>query len=297
MNMTRIPQILIALLLVFTACKKSEKITPSGLNYTVIKEGDGVVAKKEELVVFNYVLKDSKDSVWHDTYEAGMPQWVMVADTSELRTEDGLTQLFRYLSKGDSVKVHMPISKFFKDFVKAPVPPQFDSTTSITYTFNVVDIRDKEKFGEYRDELIAKKTKNQVAKDEKTITEYLEKNKIKAERDSTGLYYVMHKTAGGARPTIENCVGVRYSGKLMKNGNVFDKQDNITFPLTGVIPGWQIAIPKLGIGDSATFYIPSALAYGPQGIQGHIPPDAILIFDVALSSVGKEYDRATRTCN
>ena len=296
MNMTRIPQVLIGLLLIFTACKKSEKITPSGLNYTVIKAGDGVLPKKEELVVFNYVMKDSKDSVWNDTYDAGMPQWVMIADSSELKNEDGLTQLFRYLSKGDSVQVSMPITKFFKNFVKAPVPPQFDSTMSILYIFNVVDIRDKENFAKYRDDLLEKKTKNQVAKDDKTITQYLEKNSIKAVKDSTGLYYVMHKTNGGIKPTVENCVEVKYSGKLMKTGNVFDQQDNVTFPLTGVIPGWQIAIPKLGIGDSATFYIPSALAYGPQGIQGHIPPDAILIFDVALSAVGKEYDRETRTC-
>ena len=71
----------------------------------------------------------------------------------------------------------------------------------------------------------------------------------------------------------------------------------VAFPLDRVIPGWQRAIPMLGIGDSATFYIPSGLAYGPEGAQGVIPPDAILIFDVALLGIGTGFDQATGNCN
>ena len=49
-------------------------------------------------------------------------------------------------------------------------------------------------------------------------------------------------------------------------------------------------------GDSATFYIPSKLAYGPQGYPGAIPPDAVLIFNVTLLDVKDEYDGSTRSC-
>jgi FKBP-type peptidyl-prolyl cis-trans isomerase len=63
-----------------------------------------------------------------------------------------------------------------------------------------------------------------------------------------------------------------------------------------VIAGWKLAIPMLGVGDSATFYIPSKLAYGPQGYPGAIPPDAILIFNVKLLAVKDGFDQATRTC-
>jgi FKBP-type peptidyl-prolyl cis-trans isomerase len=70
----------------------------------------------------------------------------------------------------------------------------------------------------------------------------------------------------------------------------------MAFPLGQVIRGWQNAIPLIGVGDSATFYIPSGLAYGPQGSPGAIPPNSIMIFDVTLLGVGEGFDQATGSC-
>lgn len=296
MNMIRIAYVMTGLLLLCVACKQTEKETPSGLKFTVIDAGDGVLPKKDQLVVFNFQMKDSKDSVWNDTYEGGMPGVVMIADSNAMQNEDGMTQMFRMLSKGDSVKVEMPVTKFFKDLVQAPVPPSIDSTLSITYLIKVNEIMEKEKFQTYQQELMENKSKNQVSKDDKIIAKYLADNNIKAEQDTSGIYYTIHESKGNQKPTAENCVEVKYTGKFMKTGQVFDQNDKISFPLNGVIKGWQIGIPMLGIGDSATFYIPSGLAYGPQGYPGAIPPDAILIFDVELLGVGQEFDRTTRTC-
>lgn len=296
MNMIRIANVLIGILLLCVACKESEKETPNGLKFKVIKEGDGVLPKKDEVVVFNFVMKDSKDSTWNSTYEGGLPGVLMIADSSAIQTEDGMAQMFRMLSKGDSVKVTMPITKFFKDLVQAPVPPTIDSTLSIIYVIKVDGIMAQDKFREYQTELMAAKTKNQPAKDDKLITKYLADNNIKAQRDTSGIYYVIHAANGGAKPTAENCVEVKYTGKFMKTQQVFDQNDKIAFPLTGVIQGWQLGIPMLGIGDSGTFYIPSGLAYGAQGYPGAIPPDAILIFDVELLGVGQGFDEQTRGC-
>lgn len=298
MNMIRIAPVLIGLLAFCAGCQNAEeKETPSGLKYTIVKKGDGTLPKKDDMVLFDFVMKDSKDSVWNDTYEGGMPGVVMIADTSALGKEDGMTQMFRSLSKGDSVVVSMTVGKFFKDLVQAPVPPSVDSTLSISYLIKVTDIMSKDSFRELQPKLMEAKAKKQINKDEKSITDYLQKNNITAERDSSGIHYVIHKTnEGSAKPEPGSCVEVEYAGKFLKTEEEFDKNDRIAFPLTGVIKGWQLAIPKLGIGDSATFYIPSALAYGPQGYPGAIPPDAILIFDVELLGIGKEFDRETRTC-
>jgi FKBP-type peptidyl-prolyl cis-trans isomerase len=241
-------------------------------------------------------MKDSKDSIWADTYDMGMPQWMLIGDSAQQKSEDKLTQLFYYLSKGDSVRVSFPVSTFFRDYANAPIPEGIDSTMSIAYIFNVVDFQKKETFGEYRQKLMDAKSKNQIAKDDKIITTYLKDKNLKAEKDSTGLYYAMHSTSGGTKPTVESCVEVKYKGTFLKTGATFDQNERISFPLSNVIRGWQIGIPKLGIGDSATFYIPSRLAYGPQGMRGGIPPDAVLIFDVTLHAVGSSFDEQTRSC-
>jgi FKBP-type peptidyl-prolyl cis-trans isomerase len=296
--MNRISNVLLGLtlLLCFSCDQKIEKETPNGFKFTVVKSGDGVLPKKDEILVFDHLLKDSKDSVWNDTHEEGMPSAVMIQDSAAIASENGMIQMFRMLSKGDSVNVTMPITKFFKDVVGAPVPNGMDTTLSVSYCIQVNHIMKMEEFQAFQQELIKKQSEGQVARDAGIITKYLEDNKISAQQDTSGLRFVIHTNKGGSKPTINNCVEVKYRGKFLKDGRVFDQAEKVSFPLNGVIPGWQLGIPMLGVGDSATFYIPSGLAYGAQGYPGAIPPNAILIFDVELLGFGGEFDQTTRTC-
>ncbi|MDH4090949.1 MAG: FKBP-type peptidyl-prolyl cis-trans isomerase [Cyclobacteriaceae bacterium] len=295
--MNRISIVLVGLTLLCVACTKSEKETPNGLKFTVLKTGDGVLPVKEDVVVFDYLLKDSKDSVWSDTYSQGIPAAIPIADSSAIATERGMFQMFRMLSKGDSVRVAMSISKFFQDIAGSPTPPDVDSTLNISYYIQVKEIMKMDQFREYQMNLMENKRSSQVAKDAAIISKYLADNNVDAEQDSSGIRYVIHRSNGGTKPTAENCVEVDYKGSFMESGEVFDQQKSIAFPLNRVIPGWQRAIPMLGIGDSATFYIPSGLAYGPEGAQGAIPPNAILVFDVSLLGIGNGFDQATGNCN
>lgn len=295
--MNRISIVLIGLTLLCAACTKSEKETPNGFKFTVLRTGDGILPKKEEVIVFEYLLKDSKDSIWNDTYSQGIPAAIPIADSAAIATEKGMFQMFRMLSKGDSVRVTMPIKKFFEDIGGGPAPFGVDTTLTISYFMRVTHIMKMDQFREFQTTLMEKKKASQVAKDAEIINNYLADKKISAQKDSSGLMYVIHTSNGGAKPTTENCVEVKYKGTFLNNGQVFDQNEKIAFPLNRVIPGWQRAIPMLGIGDSATFFIPSGLAYGPEGAQGGIPPNAILIFDVALLSIGSGFDQATGSCN
>ena len=146
--MNRISNLLIGItvLLCIGCDKKIEKETPNGFKFTVVKTGDGVLPKKEEILVFDHLLKDSKDSVWNDTHEAGIPSAVMIQDSSAMAGENGMVQMFRMLSKGDSVTVTLPITKFFKDVVGAPVPPGIDTTLEISYCIQVNDIMKMDAF-------------------------------------------------------------------------------------------------------------------------------------------------------
>jgi FKBP-type peptidyl-prolyl cis-trans isomerase FkpA len=283
------------LLTLLAACGKNEKETPNGLKYTVLKAGDGVTPKTKEIIVFDWELRDSNDSVWQETFKDGIPSPAQIADSTQLANEDGLTQMLRMLSKGDSVRTEMTMKEYFGKR-GGPVPPEIDSTLTMAFTIKVRNILPEAEFQSFMEEEYKKRELKIFDKDTKDIGKYLSDQNLAARVDTSGLQYILHNTTGGEKPTPDDCVEVKYKGTFLKTGQVFDQQERIAFPLNGVIDGWKLGIPMLGKGDSATFFVPSKLAYGPQGYPGAIPPDAILIFNVTLLDVKDEFDQETRTC-
>lgn len=142
-------------------------------------------------------------------------------------------------------------------------------------------------------ELEAKQQKAAAAMadvNEKAGSEFLEKNGKRAEVMTTasGLQYEILKEGDGAKPTAADQVVVHYTGKLI-DGTVFDSSEErgvpATFGVTQVIPGWVEALQLMTVGSTWRLFIPSALAYGPQGAGGVIGPNQTLIFDVSLLEI------------
>ena len=108
-------------------------------------------------------------------------------------------------------------------------------------------------------------------------------------KTSSGLLYKFEKENNSHKPSNGNKVKVHYKGMLL-DGTVFDssfkRNQPIEFTLGvgQVIKGWDEGISLLGIGDKASFIIPSDLAYGSSGAGGVIPPNATLVFEVELIS-------------
>lgn len=120
--------------------------------------------------------------------------------------------------------------------------------------------------------------------------EFLAKNGARAEVKTlpSGLQYEVITEGNGAQPTAADQVEVHYTGRLI-DGTVFDSSVDrgvpATFGVTQVIPGWVEALQLMKAGSKWRLFIPSALAYGPQGAGSVIGPNATLIFDVELLKV------------
>lgn len=121
---------------------------------------------------------------------------------------------------------------------------------------------------------------------------FLEENAKKpgVKTTASGLQYEVLKDGSGAKPTLQSKVKVHYHGTFI-DGKVFDSSVNrgepITFPLNGVIQGWQEGVQLMPVGSKYRFYIPYNLAYGERGMGANIPPFSALIFDVELLAIEK----------
>lgn len=105
----------------------------------------------------------------------------------------------------------------------------------------------------------------------------------------TGLQYEVLAEGDGPQPEAADQVEVHYTGKLI-DGTVFDSSVDrgipATFGVTQVIPGWVEALQLMKAGSKWRLFIPSNLAYGPNGAPGSpIGPNSTLIFDVELLKV------------
>ena len=120
--------------------------------------------------------------------------------------------------------------------------------------------------------------------------EFLAENASKdgVQTTASGLQYKTILEGTGASPSVENVVTVHYTGKLL-DGTVFDSSvergEPVEFPLGQVIPGWTEGVQLMKKGGKIELYIPSDLAYGPNGAGGVIPPNATLIFEVELIDI------------
>lgn len=145
----------------------------------------------------------------------------------------------------------------------------------------------------FQQEMQAKEMeKQQKAGDEnmKKANEFLADNKTKegVKVTASGLQYKEITAGTGEKPKSTDQVKVHYKGTLI-DGTVFDSSidrgEPITFPVTGVIPGWVEALQMMNKGSKWMLFIPPNLAYGERSPSPNIPPNSCLIFEVELLDI------------
>ena len=81
---------------------------------------------------------------------------------------------------------------------------------------------------------------------------------------------------------------VHYTLMTWSNGSLVESSWNggqpATFPLSGVIAGWQEGLPGAKVGGRRLLVIPADKGYGPNG-SGPIGPNETLIFVVDIIAV------------
>ncbi|RSK32373.1 FKBP-type peptidyl-prolyl cis-trans isomerase [Hymenobacter metallilatus] len=300
------------------SCKKGGDFskTTSGIEYKVFKSNgkgydarevstDGDATYKErigKIMALHVEYRTAKDSVLFNSrkQQMGFPVRVPL-DTVRKAQKGGLEEAISLLQPGDSAVFRFNVDTIFAKSFRQPVPPfmqKAGKTMTMYVKVDKVQTRDEamadvQKMQVEQQQKMMAYAEQQLKKDDVKLQEYVKKNNLTAQKDPSGVYYVVTSAGSGPKPKPGQIVAVQYKGTLLENGKEFDSSAKgnggkpIEFPIGvgQVIPGWDKAIPQLNKGSKAVLLIPSSLAYGQRGAGANIPADAILRFDVELVDV------------
>ncbi|SNR85333.1 MULTISPECIES: FKBP-type peptidyl-prolyl cis-trans isomerase [Hymenobacter] len=291
------------------------KKTKSGIEYKIFKkDGSGYSYRSEnaeadtaaykarigKIMTAHIEYRTSKDSVLQSSRKNmfGFPTFIQLQPVANKGTE---LEALSLLQPGDSGVFRFNVDSMFVRNTGQPAPPQVKKMgTTLTFFVKAVELMDEAKAKTVSEQMrpqiqakIKQQATAQLAKDDQQLQDYIKKNNLTAQKDTSGVYYVVTQPGTGPKPKTGQLVSVKYKGSLL-SGKVFDTSEKapnngkpVDFPIGvgGVIPGWDRVIPLLNKGSKATLLIPSGLAYGARGAGADIPADSPLRFDVELVDV------------
>jgi FKBP-type peptidyl-prolyl cis-trans isomerase len=227
---------------------------PQGVWFIIDSASTGIRATFNDSVKLKYSKRLMSDNSLLE--QSSLPKH-FVLDSLMLGVQDALPQ-FPMGSKG---RIFIP--SFYTNGYGI-----LNSTSNVVFEFQLTEVKDQ-----------------QLKSDTSAIETYLSIHSIKAERDISGLRYTIDTLKAGVKPSLTDVIQCNYTAKNFSDGTILDKGNSVSFSLTGLILGWQIGLQKMQEGSTATFYVPSSLAYGPNGNGTSIKSNQIMIFTIQLQKV------------
>ncbi len=279
-----------------TSCNhKTEKVTDSGMKYIVYKENPGPKAKRRDFVTVEMVYKTEYDSVLFDSRQNKIPMRFQLEQPPFAGSmEEGIT----YLAAGDSVTFFVSadsmVQKVFAKMTNGNyLRPGFLKSGSFL-KFDVKLLRIQSELD--ASEEMYHELDRLAALEKSDIAKYIAEHHITEQPDTSGVYVIKNTEGKGAPVVTGKSVSINYTGRLF-DGTVIDANDKAGKPTTLIIgnskmlKGWDIAFRKLRQGDKATVIIPSAKAFGEEGVRNKmngmyvVQPNTPLLFDIEILEV------------
>ncbi|HTF80369.1 MAG TPA: FKBP-type peptidyl-prolyl cis-trans isomerase [Cytophagales bacterium] len=258
--------------------------TAKGMKYRILKDVPGQSAKIGDVAKFHVIIQNAEGTVLQNSSAASPePQVDLV---KEPQFGWSYEEVFTLMSPGDSAEVYVPSDSIFAPQFGQQRPPSIPEHTDIKFVFNLIKVQSMQEFEEEEKQ----KTAALQQEEDKTILEFIKKNKLVFQKTESGLYYVQQKKATGVKAKAGDKVKVHYTGRLIdstKFDSSADRNEPFEFELGArqVIQGWDEGIALMHKGEKGILIIPSRLGYGERGAGQSIKPNSILLFDVELLDI------------
>jgi len=126
-----------------------------------------------------------------------------------------------------------------------------------------------------------------VNNENKTIEQYIAKNKLSLKKDSLGFWCSANVIGNSSQHKSKQAVTYQYSIQLLDGRPCYSnlnstKTTTILLGKGESFSGLDLALRKMKVGEQADFIFPSILAYGVSGDRHRIPPYSSLVCTVKL---------------
>ena len=270
---------------------KAEKMR-DGLFCTTITEGSGEALRQGEYVKIRYVGKLLNGKTFDESpvgepfvFQIGYRQVVTAWDMALVR-----------LKIGAKVKLYVAPQLAYGtsgigDVIPANAPLIYEielleKLNHAQYDAHMRALEDKERAA------FDERMKGQFETDKQIINDYALMHRLKVNRSSTGLSYIVTKQGTGELPKIGSQLTVHYEGMLV-NDKIFDSTTNrepfsFTLGEGRTIAGWEEGLRYFAKGTEGFLLIPSKLGYGATPLDDGkilIPSNSVLIFKIQMIDV------------
>ncbi|MES2880834.1 MAG: FKBP-type peptidyl-prolyl cis-trans isomerase [Bacteroidota bacterium] len=293
--------------LAISACNNVDfKKTSNGVPYKIFGNNKGDSIAINQIVKFHYIQK-TKDTVLGSTYTSGTPQYMQIqpANASAPYTDLGatLSEVFRKAHKGDSIEMVVSVDSVLKQFPEMGKTGPFKKGSDITVTARILEVyktqeearvaSDKDRIAgaEVADAQNLERAKkdtafsNRMAIDNKIIDEHLAAKNIQATKTPWGVYVQMITPGSGPKPAAGQFANLKYKGTSLAGAEFDAGMYPLQIGMGGSIKGFEEGAKQLGKGGKAIIYVPSLLAYGPQGSPPKIAPFQVLVFELEMLDI------------
>ncbi|MFE0090823.1 FKBP-type peptidyl-prolyl cis-trans isomerase [Streptomyces sp. NPDC058991] len=258
---------------------KGEGEPPKDLKVEVLSEGKGQVLKKGDQAQVDYLGQVwDGDKPFDNSFDRGEPFAVTIGGGGVI---EGWQKALDGKKVGSRLEVSIPPSLAYGSSGQGDIPP------NATLVF-VMDI-------------VKGTTLPVSAKGTEVAQDNIDLPKVGTNTDGKAPSITVPKKpaptklvsnyvieGSGAPVKADDTVAVQYKGVLWKDGKEFDssysKGAPVTFPLSGVIPGWSKGLEGKKVGSRVLLVVPPDMAYGDQA-QGPIPAKSTLVFSVDVLAV------------
>ncbi len=261
--------------------------TASGVRYVPIQNGDmanGSPAADATIVVSYEAFLAADGTLIDSSYARGEPS---VYDMSDLI--DGWAEAVSLMNPGDEWLVYVPAAEAFGD---EPLGDLIPAGSDLVYRVKLDGFLSSTQL----EEAAATRPAEPVGSAGPDMAAWQANFPWDASRDGvetlpSGVSIVVLEAgdAAGQSPAESDRVRIHYAGRFAESSEFFDSSWSTGGPAEhtagGFVAGFSEALMMMKPGDRYLVHIPADLAYGEAGIEGIVPPNADLMFQIELLDV------------